>query len=262
MPCSHIQEITSLLGITITGVADPVPTNQPSGSVVYGVRANVTLESPELDVPEGTGLHYDGDLAVYKLGRDTYLARFLNFSMIKHEPSTRTTCPGCSLETLIIAPPERRYQPSAAVNDAFRTQAHTSSVETRIIAPPERRYPSRTAVNDAVRPQVGTETLVSAPRRYPPHTAVNDAARSQVGAPGMETLIIAPPERGYPANAAVVKYEIGAAAPAWVNSVYKSVLTLLQNQVETPRDLPSVSSYYENSPAVNDTGSRTSAIAV
>ncbi|KAH7970862.1 hypothetical protein HPB49_016236 [Dermacentor silvarum] len=105
-------------------LADPVPTNQSSNGVVYKVRATVTLESHELNVTKGTGIQYAGELALYKVGRGTYQARFLNFSL--------------------------------------------------------------------------------------------------------------------------VKYEISLGAPAWIHHVYKSVLPLLQNQVETPRELPVVASYYED----------------
>ncbi|KAH7935944.1 hypothetical protein HPB52_015305 [Rhipicephalus sanguineus] len=44
----------------------------------------------------------------------------------------------------------------------------------------------------------------------------------------------------------LVEYEISLGAPAWIKSVYKTVLTLLQNQVEAPRESPAVSSYYED----------------
>nr|XP_037287854.1 uncharacterized protein LOC119180817 [Rhipicephalus microplus] len=341
---------------------DLVPANQSSGGVVYEVHATITLESPELNVDEGTKLQYAGDLAVYAVGKDTYQARFLNFSMVT---STKTACPGCSLETLIIAPPERRYPPPKAVNDPDKSQVRPLVLETLIIAPPERRYPPLTAVNNAdqsqVRPPV-QETLIIAPpeRRYPPLRAVNDADQSQVRPPVLETLIIAPPERRYPQLATVnnpdqsqvrppvletliiappertsplravndpdksqvrplvletliiapperryppltavndadqshvrppiletliiappercyqppttigdadpsqllgypvqfvlksgkvVEYKMSFGAPAWINSVYQTVLALLQNQVETPLELPAVSSYYED----------------
>ncbi|KAL3199436.1 hypothetical protein MRX96_014074 [Rhipicephalus microplus] len=194
---------------------DLVPANQSSGGVVYEVHATITLESPELNVDEGTKLQYAGDLAVYAVGKDT-------------------------LETLIIAPPERRYPPPKAVNDPDKSQVRPLVLETLIIAPPERRYPPLTAVNNAdqsqVRPPV-QETLIIAPpeRRYPPPRAVNDADQSQVPSTGsgdtdhrtppkdvthssqlsttptnrrfrppvLETLIIAPPERRYPPPRAV-----------------------------------------------------------
>ncbi|XP_075731586.1 uncharacterized protein LOC119180817 isoform X2 [Rhipicephalus microplus] len=182
-----------------------MPANQSSGGVVYEVHATITLESPELNVDEGTKLQYAGDLAVYPVGKDTYQARFLNFSMVT---STKTACPGCSLENLIIAPPERRYPPPRAVSDADQSELRPPVLETLIIAPPERRYPPPRAVNDAeqspVRPPV-LETLIIAPpeRRYPHPRAVNDAEQSPVRPPVLETLIIAPPERRYPQLATV-----------------------------------------------------------
>uniref|UniRef100_A0A131YH72 Vitellogenin n=1 Tax=Rhipicephalus appendiculatus TaxID=34631 RepID=A0A131YH72_RHIAP len=190
---------------------DLVPTNQSSGGVVYEVRATMTLESPELNVDEGTRVQYAGELVIYPVGEDKYQARFLNFSMVRYKPSTRTACPGCSLQTLIIAPPERSSPSLTTVNDADRSQVRPPVLETLIIAPPE--------------------------RRYPPLTALSDANRSQL--------------LGYPVqfvlkSGKVVEYEISLGAPAWINSVYKTVLTLLQNQVETPRELPDVSSYYED----------------
>ncbi|XP_037556650.2 uncharacterized protein LOC119433484 isoform X2 [Dermacentor silvarum] len=249
-------------------LADPVPTNQSSNGVVYKVRATVTLESHELNVTKGTGIQYAGELALYKVGRGTYQARFLNFSVVKQKSPARTACPGCSLETLIIAPPERRYPPVNAVEDLDRSQepvvknehpARTTcpgcSLETLIIAPPERRYPPVNAVEDLDRSQV-------------PVVKNEHPARTTCPGCSLETLIIAPPERLQPLVDAVgdvdysqvlsypvqfvlrsgklVKYEISLGAPAWIHHVYKSVLPLLQNQVETPRELPVVASYYED----------------
>ncbi|XP_075528745.1 uncharacterized protein LOC142560478 [Dermacentor variabilis] len=425
-------------------LSDPVPTYQSPGDVVYEVRATVSLESPKPNVANGTELQYAGELALYPVGQDTYQARFLNFSVIKHESPARTACPrcrletltiapperryppanaaedldslqgsvvknestpltacpGCSLETLIIAPPERRYPPANAADDLDSLQGSVvknestpltacpgcsletliilpperryppanaaedldnlqgsvvknestpltacpgCSLETLIIAPPERRYPPANAAEDldslqgsvvknestplTACPGCSLETLIIAPpeRRYPPANAAEDLDSLQgsvvknestplTACPGcsLETLIIAPPERRYPpANAAedldslqgsvvknestpltgcpgcsletliiapperlqplvdavgdidysqvlsypvqfvlrsgkVVKYEISLGAPAWIHHVYKSVLTLLQNQVDTPRELPAVASYYED----------------
>ncbi|XP_070381637.1 uncharacterized protein [Dermacentor albipictus] len=205
-------------------LADPVPTYQSPGDVVYEVRATVSLERHKANVINGTELQYAGELAIYPVGRDTYQARFLNFSVIKHEPLARTACPRCRLETLSMMPPERRYPPANAAEDLDSLQVSVvqnestplptcpgCNLETLIIAPPERLQPQVDAVGD-----IDYSLALSYPVQF--------VLRS----------------------GKVVKYEISLGAPAWIHHVYQSVLTLLQNQVDTPRELPAVASFYED----------------
>uniref|UniRef100_A0A4D5S653 Putative vitellogenin n=1 Tax=Ixodes scapularis TaxID=6945 RepID=A0A4D5S653_IXOSC len=62
-----------------------VPTSRGSGSAVYKVNGTVTLKTLELDVTEGPALTYEGDLAVQKLTETDYVAKFLNFTLVKFD---------------------------------------------------------------------------------------------------------------------------------------------------------------------------------
>ncbi|KAH7970863.1 hypothetical protein HPB49_016237 [Dermacentor silvarum] len=163
-----------LLAAAANGVLfDLVPPTQ-SGGVVYKVRATVTLKSPELSVTEGAGLQYAGDLALYSAGQDTYEARFLNFSVVKHEYLYG------SLENLTAVP----------LNESVPLLNETYAVDYS----QQFRYP--------------VKFVLSAGK--------------------------------------VVKYEVSPEVSTWTRNVYKSVLTLLQNQVETPQEVPTSAAYYED----------------
>ncbi|KAH8036135.1 hypothetical protein HPB51_017946 [Rhipicephalus microplus] len=152
---------------------DPVPPTQ-SGGVVYKVRATVTLKSPELSVTEGAGLQYAGDLALYSAGQDTYLAQFLNFSVVKHEKLYG------GLDNLTAVP----------LNESVPLFNESSAVD----------YSQKF--------RLPVKFVLSAGK--------------------------------------VVKYEVSPEVPVWALNVYKSVLTLLQNQVETPQEVPVSAAYYED----------------
>ncbi|XP_070381639.1 vitellogenin-6-like [Dermacentor albipictus] len=164
-----------LLAAAANGVLfDPVPPTQSSGGVVYKVRATVTLKSPELTVTEGAGLQYAGDLALYSAGQDTYEARFLNFSVVKHEHLYG------GLDNLTAVP----------LNWSVPLLNETFAVDYS----QQFRYP--------------VKFVLSAGK--------------------------------------VVKYEVSPEVAPWARNVYKSLLTLLQNQVETPQEVPTSAAYYED----------------
>lgn len=62
----------------------PSSTNTGS-SVVYKVNGTVTLKTPDLTVNSGAALKYAGDFALQKLSENSYVAQFLNFSLVKFD---------------------------------------------------------------------------------------------------------------------------------------------------------------------------------
>ncbi|KAH9366454.1 hypothetical protein HPB48_022818 [Haemaphysalis longicornis] len=156
---------------TVTA-AEPVP--QTSDSVVYKVRATVSLKSPEFTVTEGAALQYAGDLALHKVAQDTYVARFLNFSVAKYEHLYG------DLENLTAVP----------LNESV-------------------------LLLDEVEPVDLSQQL-----SYPVKFELSSGK--------------------------VVKYEVSKEVSTWALNVYKSLLTLLQSQVELPQEVPTVVNRFED----------------
>ncbi|CAN7937372.1 unnamed protein product [Ixodes hexagonus] len=146
-----------------------VPTSRGSGSAVYKVNATVTLKTLEVGVHTGPALTYEGDLAVQKLSEDVYVAKFLNFTLVKFDK---------------------------VLGDVHHIEPHYESS------------------------LYGQAVDYYQYLQYPVKFTLKQGK--------------------------VVEYGVAQEVREGALNVYRSVLTLLQNQAETFQELPAVVSYYED----------------